>query len=200
LQGERKLLDKWLYDNVDSVKMRSRYLHMDLEFRDKRERVRMVSAQIQKLVNELALRCGSRGRTLPVVFEKDSTVFPYNHEWIRGDLGRATTSGQPGSPGSKRRMALDGPSLFSVPSKQSSVEHLLSAGAGDNVRVALRVQDEQVDAISDAVKTLGMMAGDMGQEVDRQNAQIVAINQGMDQTNARMYNTNQRVVRNIEKL
>jgi hypothetical protein len=35
--GERKLLDKWLYDNVDTVKMRSRYLHFDIEFRDKRE-------------------------------------------------------------------------------------------------------------------------------------------------------------------
>ena len=36
-----------------------------------------------------------------------------------------------------------------------------------------------------AHRTLGVMAGDMGQEVDRQNAQIVAINHGMDQTTDR---------------
>lgn len=210
----RKLLDKWLYDNVDYIKMRSRWLHLDIEFRDKRERVRMATALVQKVVNEMALRCSARGgRTLPVTFEKDSPTFPYGHEWIRerADVLAAPIGGNAGgaplSPGSKRR-TMDAANLFSVGggggntrfTKESSVEHLLSPGADSGVRLALRIQDEQADHIADAVRTLGFMAEDIGVEVDRQTEQIKGINVQMDQTNARIQGTNQRVTRQLDKL
>lgn len=190
---ERRHLDRWLYDNVDSVTVRSRCLHVDITFRDGRERVRVATAHIQRLVNELALRCASGGRAMPVIFEKDSIHFPYNQEWLRG-AGEAALPGSL-SPAVARRGAAKG-GLGAAPlTTRSADEDLLSANADESVRIAFRMQDQQVDAISDAVRQLGVMGERIGVEVDRQNEQIVYLNTALEDTNARVSKVNQRVVR-----
>jgi hypothetical protein len=74
---EKVVLDKWVYGGVGDIIVRARPLHLDINFRgDTRVRVRLVSAYIQRVVNELALRCSTGGRALPVVFERGALRFP----------------------------------------------------------------------------------------------------------------------------
>lgn len=69
------------FTDIDSLLIRSRHEYMDIKLK-KKEPIRLVSAYLQIITNQLHTRCQRVNHKLGVVFEAGAVKFDYQDEWL----------------------------------------------------------------------------------------------------------------------
>jgi hypothetical protein len=140
----------WSYDMVGEVVLRARPQHVDVRFKDKTPRFRMMTAHVQAVVNEIVIRARALSLTLKVVFEPNAKPFQYGT--YRLALSGSSLTGKAGELGEGGDAAAAG---FIRPKIKAS--ELLSQTADDETRRALDLQDRHLDQIIDVVDDIHHM-------------------------------------------
>ena len=185
--NKSKLVDKgaqWEYSDVKMVLLRARHQHLDIWFKTggKERRIRMMTAHVQWITNEMALRVGPE---LEVQWEPGAKKFDYGSVALASMVvprGRKQGDGGWGTQGQ--------------PSKTAG---LLSKNAPAHVHADIAEQDEMLDQMSAGLDRLNGMATAIGNEVDDSTQKISNTNRRMDATNARVRGQNERVEKILKK-
>ncbi len=173
--NKTKLVDKgaqWEYNEVKMVLLRARHQHLDVWFKTggKERRIRLMSAHVQWITNELALRVGPE---LEVQWEPGAKKFDYGSVELASlsvPKGRKDDSnGGWGSVGQKSKTA-----------------GIISKNAPQHVHEDLAEQDAYLDEMSQGLDHLNGIASAIGKEVDDSTAKLKNLNGKVDATTARV--------------
>eukprot|EP00013_Stygamoeba_regulata_P007825 CAMPEP_0177678028 /NCGR_PEP_ID=MMETSP0447-20121125/28769_1 /TAXON_ID=0 /ORGANISM="Stygamoeba regulata, Strain BSH-02190019" /LENGTH=547 /DNA_ID=CAMNT_0019186961 /DNA_START=102 /DNA_END=1746 /DNA_ORIENTATION=- len=175
----------WSYDMVDEVVLRARPQHVDVRFKDKTPRFRMMSAHVQAIVNELVIRARALGETPKVLFEPNAKQFHYGTYRLALSGSSMSKAGGEGAEGGATDAASAG---FIRPKIKAS--ELLSQNADAETRRALDMQDQHLDQIIDVVDDIHHMGVVMKEEIVDSTEQIDRINRRVDHANVRVHKSN----------
>jgi hypothetical protein len=186
--NKTKLIDKgaqWEYSEVKMVLLRARHQHLDVWFKTggKERRIRIMSAHMQWITNELALRVGPE---LEVQWEPGAKKFDY------GSLSLAELSVPKGRKD-------DGNGGWGSVGQKSKTAGLISKNAPAGVHEDLAEQDAYLDEMSQGLDHLNGIANAIGKEVDESTVKIKALNGKVDTTTARVQGQNKRVEKILKK-
>ncbi len=186
--NKTKLVDKgaqWEYNEVKMILLRARHQHLDVWFKTggKERRIRLMSAHVQWITNEMALRVGTE---LEVQWEPGAKKFDY------GSVELAALSVPKGRKD-------DGNGGWGSVGVKSKTAGLISKNAPKQVHEDLEEQDAYLDEMSQGLDHLNGIANAIGKEVGDSTQKLEAVNQKMDHTTARVQKQNGRVERILKK-
>jgi len=170
---------QYTYEQLDSVAVRARPLHVDIRFKDKKTpRFRLMSSYVQAIVNEICIRAKPKIGTVQVNFEPGTRKFSYGTTAI--PLPTVDTGGGERKAGFFRK---DGAATLPGVFKNAS----------DDVKQAVLQQEQDLVQISGVLGDLHGMASTMGGEIERQSEQLDRITVRVDHANDRITATNKRI-------
>jgi len=166
--GTEKLVETkpetaWKYDQVKQIVLRARHQHLDIWFTNE-TRVRLMSAHIQAITNELCLRHPEKN--VPVEFEPGVIKFDYGSSSITYSFGRKD-GGFGGGTG-------------------INSSNLISDKASPTVKKQLAQQDKDIDEMNNGLDTLLGMANAMNTALDESDLQIEEMKGKMEKVDYKM--------------
>jgi len=160
------------YTDLESLHVRSRHEYMDIKLK-KKEPIRIVSAYLQIITNQLHTRCQRANIKLAVIFENGANKFDYQDEWLYK------------IPPPKRGQAPNLSSAF-IPKTSS----LLS---NEKQRRDMEVVEDALDQTTEILKGINRKGVAMNRELERQNEQISGLGNKADAISGSLQNMNTRM-------
>eukprot|EP01125_Pyxidicula_operculata_P005468 TRINITY_DN193_c2_g1_i1.p1 TRINITY_DN193_c2_g1~~TRINITY_DN193_c2_g1_i1.p1 ORF type:complete len:447 (-),score=101.68 TRINITY_DN193_c2_g1_i1:243-1583(-) len=176
-----KLVEKnseYKYADIETVVMRARHEHMDIRFSGK-SRLRLMSAYLQIITNQLYSRCKNIKKDIIVDFEPGVTKFEYKDDRV--------CMVPPRQRGAK---------VFGT--KGTKTSDLLSADADEQTVKDMDYVDDKLDQISTITSGLVEKGRIIGSEVDRQNEQLARITDKADEATDKTKNLNTRIDKQLK--
>eukprot|EP00026_Physarum_polycephalum_P001563 Phypoly_transcript_01565.p1 GENE.Phypoly_transcript_01565~~Phypoly_transcript_01565.p1 ORF type:complete len:546 (-),score=84.07 Phypoly_transcript_01565:1662-3230(-) len=172
---------RFQYENIESLWVRARPLHLDVRFKDKKvPRFRLMSSYVQSIVNEFCLRAKPKIGEVSVIFEPGTRKFVYGTTRIPLPSDNTATGGE-------RKAA-----FFR---KDAGAPALPAAfkNASDETKQGILQQEQDLAQISDLLGDMHGMATTIGGELERQSEQLDRITVRVDLADNRLQNTNTRI-------
>jgi len=160
------------YTDLDSLLLRARHEYMDIKLK-KKDPIRLVSAYLQIITNQLHTRCTRAHHNLGVVFEAGAMKFDYQDEWLYK------------IPPPKRGQAPNVSGVFAP--KTSSL--LTDA----QQRRDMEEVEGLVDQTTELVKGIKRKGEETNKELERQIEQIKGLEGKSDVLNGSLQNMNTRM-------
>lgn len=173
------------YTDVKLVLIRARHQHLDVWFKTggKEKRIRLMTAHVQYVTNEMALRVGPE---LDVQWEPGAKKFDY---------GSVDLAQVPLPKGRANGMDNDGWGMGG----KSKTTGLISAKAPQKVKDDLAMQDAHLEEMSNGLDELYGIGIAIGTEVDASTQQVKRVTGKVEATSDRMAKQDERVQELIRK-
>jgi len=165
------------YDQVSCIIMRARHQHVDIRFHDGTERFRCCTSFVQAVVNEIVLR--TKPGQVVVIHEPGTKKFQYGSLAIREQTLQASRDNTWSAEGG----------FFQAPKANSAG---LVSNAPDEIQMQLKMQDDQINTLSNVVGDIRTMNKAIKKEADRETEQLDKVH---ERTNKALHKANKDVHR-----